>query len=184
MKRNPLLIGIFAVAVVFALSSCTFVSHPPKMYAHPPRAVIHNPSPVIVPVHRVVKGYVYYPDYEFYYDYDRNGYYSYDGWNWVFSIEIPLRFRHLHLNNLRFFHYYDQCDYPYKRHHIHKKHHPVIIHSDNYRDKHFYKDDHRWDGHNHKHEMRKDDRHNPYKNFEKNKDHNKKHRKGKHGKGR
>lgn len=61
--------------------------HRHDRYCHHQPVVVHN--------HLIHPRYIYYRDYDVYYDYHRNVYISYSGRNWAVSTSIPLALHHV-----------------------------------------------------------------------------------------
>jgi hypothetical protein len=81
---------------------------PAVRYVHVHDRYCHR-RPVVVHHHYTRPRYVYYRDYDVYYDYSRNVYFSYSGRSWSMSAGIPIGMRNVNLRQVKRYEvdYYD-----------------------------------------------------------------------------
>jgi hypothetical protein len=57
--------------------------------------------PVVVHHHYKRPRYIYYRDYDVYYDFQRNAYISFTGRNWMVTAAVPMTMRHVNVRTVR-----------------------------------------------------------------------------------
>jgi len=117
MKARTVIISLMVTITIFlAASSIT--------QAHPPWARQYYPN--------IGVGFVFFPEYNFYYDFHRGGYFYLVDGNWMFGIELPMMYSHVNFGLAMREFYSRHYTYPwqYNRDHFirfNKKHHTHFL---------------------------------------------------------